>query len=152
MTVEVASHSDADTRAAGRRLAGLLRRGDIVLLCGELGAGKTAFVGGLAEGLGVEETVTSPSFVLVRRYQSGFIPLVHADVYRLGTIAEFDDLDVFREAGDGVLVVEWGNAVAAALPDEHLRVDVKVTGPNERVLEFHPTGSWAKRPLEELAE
>jgi tRNA threonylcarbamoyladenosine biosynthesis protein TsaE len=151
VTVGLSSSSDVETRSVGRRLAGLLRPGDVLLLCGPLGAGKTAFVGGLAEGLGVEEPVTSPSFVLMRRYTSGFIPLVHADIYRVGSFGEFDDLDVFEESRDAVLVVEWGNAVAAAMPNSHLRIEIEITGPTHRSLVLRPQGSWVDRPLEELA-
>lgn len=152
MTVELVTKSDADTRAVGRRLSGLLRPGDVVVLCGSLGAGKTAFVGGIADGLGIDEPVTSPSFVLMRKYTSGFIPLVHVDVYRIGSLGEFDDLDVFEEARESVLVVEWGDAVAASLPDDHLKIVIEITGETERDLRFGPNGSWTKRPLGELSE
>lgn len=152
MTVELVTKSDADTRAVGRRLSGLLRPGDVVVLCGSLGAGKTAFVGGVADGLGIEEPVTSPSFVLMRKYTSGFIPLVHVDVYRIGSLGEFDDLDVFEEARESVLVVEWGDAVAASLPDDHLKIVIEITGETERDLRFGPNGSWTERPLGELSE
>jgi len=152
LTVELVTKSDADTRAVGRRLSGLLRPGDVVVLCGSLGAGKTAFVGGVADGLGIEEPVTSPSFVLMRKYTSGFIPLVHVDVYRIGSLGEFDDLDVFEEARESVLVVEWGDAVAASLPDDHLKIVIEVTGETERDLRFGPNGSWTERPLGELSE
>lgn len=152
MTVELVTKSDADTRAVGRRLSGLLRPGDVVVLCGSLGAGKTAFVGGVADGLGIDEPVTSPSFVLMRKYTSGFIPLVHVDVYRIGSLGEFDDLDVFEEARESVLVVEWGDAVAASLPDDHLKIVIEVTGETERDLRFGPNGSWTERPLGELSE
>jgi tRNA threonylcarbamoyladenosine biosynthesis protein TsaE len=124
----------------------------VVVLCGSLGAGKTAFVGGVADGLGIEEPVTSPSFVLMRKYTSGFIPLVHVDVYRIGSLGEFDDLDVFEEARESVLVVEWGDAVAASLPDDHLKIVIEVTGETERDLRFGPNGSWTERPLGELSE
>ena len=152
MTVERVSNSDADTRAVGRRLSGLLRPGDVVVLCGSLGAGKTAFVGGVADGLGIDEPVTSPSFVLMRKYTSGFIPLVHVDVYRIGSLGEFDDLDVFEEARESVLVIEWGDAVAASLPDDHLKIVIEVTAETDRDLHFDPHGSWTERPLGELSE
>lgn len=152
MTVELVTKSDADTRAVGRRLSGLLRPGDVVVLCGSLGAGKTAFVSGVADGLGIDEPVTSPSFVLMRKYTSGFIPLVHVDVYRIGSLGEFDDLDVFEEARESVLVVEWGDAVAASLPDDHLKIVIEITGETERDLRFGPNGSWTERPLGELSE
>ena len=141
----------ADTQALAGRLAPLLVPGDLVLLSGPLGAGKTLFTAGLAAGLGVEEQVVSPSFVLVRQYLSGFMPLVHADVYRLGSINEFDDLDVFELARDGVLVIEWGDAVEAALPEDHLRVEFEVQDEEARLIRLVPEGTWAQRSLEVLA-
>lgn len=152
MNVEINSGSDADTRAIGRRLSGLLRAGDVIVLCGSLGVGKTAFVGGVAEGLGIEEHVTSPSFVLMKKYITGFIPLVHVDVYRIGSLGEFDDLDVFEEARNAVLVVEWGDAVASNLPGDHLKIQIDRTGDTDRQLHFEPNGAWQDRPLAEMTE
>src|SRR5690606_19484421 len=83
IVIELECVSEIDTRAAAGRLAALCRPGDVIVLEGPLGAGKTAFTAGLADGLGVEELVVSPSFVLMRRYDSGFLPLVHVDVYRI---------------------------------------------------------------------
>ncbi|MDH5372589.1 MAG: tRNA (adenosine(37)-N6)-threonylcarbamoyltransferase complex ATPase subunit type 1 TsaE [Acidimicrobiia bacterium] len=151
MTHDLTTHSDAETRAVGRRLSGLLRAGDLVILSGSLGAGKTAFAGGLADGLGIQEYVTSPSFVLMKTYTSGFIPMVHADVYRLGSFGEFDDLDVFEEARDGVLVVEWGDAVASTLPADYLKIIIDIAGETDRTLRFEPHGAWRDRPLEEIS-
>ena len=150
MTIDLNSSSDADTRAIGRRLSGLLQAGDVVVLSGSLGAGKTAFVGGVADGLGIDEQVTSPSFVMMRKYVSGFIPLVHVDVYRVGSLGEFDDLDVFEESRDAVLVIEWGDAVAPSLPDDHLRIVIEITGDTDRIMKCGGHGSWASRPLEEI--
>ena len=152
MTVDLNSGSDADTRAIGRRLSGLLRAGDVVVLCGPLGAGKTAFVGGIADGLGIDEHVTSPSFVLMKKYTSGFLPLVHVDVYRIGSLGEFDALDVYEESLSSVLVVEWGDAVVASLPGDHLKVLIEITGETDRRVRLEPNGDWAKRPLEEMSE
>jgi tRNA threonylcarbamoyladenosine biosynthesis protein TsaE len=152
MTIELNSASDVQTRAIGRRLASFLGPGDVVLLAGELGAGKTAFAAGLAEGMGIEEPVISPSFMLVRRYVGGFTPLTHADVYRLGSLNELEDLDLFEEARDGVLIIEWGNAVASAMPDDHLRVELTVTGPTDRVVRLVPQGAWQARSLKEILE
>jgi tRNA threonylcarbamoyladenosine biosynthesis protein TsaE len=150
-SLEVRCPTVADTQALAGRVAALLRPGDLVTLIGGLGAGKTAFTAGLAAGLGVEEPVVSPSFVLVRQYRSGFIPLTHADVYRLESINEFEDLDVFETAGDGVLVIEWGDAVEGSLPGDQLRVEFDV-GPDEsRTLRLTGLGSWSDRPLEVLA-
>lgn len=152
MMVEINSGSEVETRAIGRRLASFLGPGDVILLAGELGAGKTAFAGGLAEGLGIEEAVISPSFMLVRRYAGGFTPLTHADVYRVGSLNELDDLDLFEGSRDGVLIVEWGNSVVSAMPDDHLRVDLEVTGPNDRVVRLVPSGDWTTRSLKEIVE
>lgn len=145
--IEVRCPTETDTRALAGRLAALLRPGDVVLLAGGLGSGKTLFTGGLAAGLGVEEEIVSPSFVLVRQYQSGFMPVIHVDVYRLGTLNEFDDLDVFEMAREGVLVIEWGDAVEPALPEDHLRIDFAVEDGQTRVLRLVPSGSWAGRDL-----
>jgi tRNA threonylcarbamoyladenosine biosynthesis protein TsaE len=133
----------ADTAQLGGRLASRLRAGDVVVLAGALGSGKTLFTGGLAMGLGVDEPVTSPSFVLVRRYESGFIPLVHADVYRLSSRSEFEDLDL--QTNDSVLVVEWGDVVEEFLPDDHLRVSFTVEDDGSRILTFTPLGKWVSR-------
>ena len=152
MTIELRSASEVDTRAIGRRLASFLGPGDVVLLAGELGAGKTAFAGGLAEGLGIEEPVISPSFMLVRRYVGGFTPLTHADVYRLGSLNELEDLDLFEESREGVLIIEWGNAVASAMPEDHLRVEIDVTGLDERILRLVAHGAWQTRSLKEMVE
>jgi tRNA threonylcarbamoyladenosine biosynthesis protein TsaE len=141
----------ADTQALAGRLAPLLVPGDVVVLAGGLGAGKTLFTSGLAAGLGVEEQVASPSFVLVRPYLTGFMPLIHVDVYRLGSMNEFDDLDVFEPARDGVLVIEWGDAVENHLPEDHLRVEFEVEDDGTRVITLMPVGSWAKRSLGVLA-
>ena len=152
MTVELHSGSEVETRAIGRRLASFLGPGDIILLVGELGAGKTAFAGGLAEGLGIEEPVISPSFMLVRRYAGGFTPLTHADVYRVGSLNELDDLDLFEGSRDGVLIVEWGNSVVSAMPDDHLAVEIEVTGPSDRIVRLLAHGAWQTRSLKEIIE
>lgn len=144
---EVRCPTEADTRAFASRFASVLRPGDVVLLSGGLGVGKTLFTGGLATGLGVEETVVSPSFVLVRQYLSGFLPIIHVDVYRLGSINEFEDLDVFEMAAEGVLVIEWGDAVKAALPAAHLLVEFEVEDDETRVLRLVPHGDWNDRDL-----
>jgi tRNA threonylcarbamoyladenosine biosynthesis protein TsaE len=148
--IEVLCPEPADTQAFAGRLASIVRPGDVIVLAGGLGAGKTLFTGGLAAGLGVEEPVVSPSFVLVRHYRSGFIPLIHVDVYRLGSINEFDDLDVFELAADGVLVIEWGDAVDSNLPEDHLRVVFTVDDLDERTLRLVPSGSWSQRDLKEV--
>ena len=113
-TDTVTTHSEAETAAAGRDLAATLSAGDVVLLYGDLGAGKTAFVRGLAEGLEVPPAdVSSPTFTLVQEYRGGRVPLVHVDLYRLDDSREIDDLGLDEIALGAVLTIEW----ADKLPD-----------------------------------
>lgn len=148
--IEINTNSPAETLALGRHLAALLRAGDIVLLAGRLGAGKTLFAAGIGEGLGVEEQLTSPTFILARVHE-GFLPVVHADVYRLGSSAEFEDLDLPEQARDGVLLIEWGDAVAPGVPEDHLLVHIATESETSRKFSFRPSGSWTVRPLGELS-
>lgn len=136
-----------DTEALGGRIAASLKPGDIVVLAGGLGAGKTLLTRGIATGLGVDEPVLSPSFVLVREYRSGFIPVFHVDVYRLGSLNEFEDLDVLDQARDGVLIIEWGEAVETHLPPDHLRIEFSVGEDGTRTLRFVGEGDWSQRHL-----
>jgi tRNA threonylcarbamoyladenosine biosynthesis protein TsaE len=116
----------ADMKSLGRRLAGLLRAGDLVLLTGPLGAGKTTLVQGIGEGLGVRGPVTSPTFVIARVHPSlsGGPGLVHADAYRLAGPAEVDDLDLDASLPDSVTVVEWGGGIAEGLAADRLEVTI----------------------------
>lgn len=148
--IELHCPTDADTRAAARRLAALCRPGDVIVLNGSLGAGKTAFAGGLADGLGVDEPVTSPTFVLMRTYRSGFLPFFHVDAYRLGSIGEFEDLAAIESSEEGVVVIEWGGAVAAALPKDRLEVDLTRNDDESRTIRIRPAGSWTTRQLNEI--
>ena len=145
--IEILCRTESDTRAVAAKLAATLRPGDIILLTGGLGVGKTLFTSGLAAGLGVEEQVLSPSFVLVRQYRSGFLPLVHVDVYRLGSINEFEDLETLDLAADGVLVIEWGDALEGEIPEDYLRIDFVVQEDGARLLRLLPGGSWRERDL-----
>ncbi len=149
--IEAHCPTEAETQAVARRLAALLRPGDVILLAGGLGVGKTLFTTGLASGLGVEEQVLSPSFVFVRHYRTGFLPVVHVDVYRLETLNEFADLEVFDLAANGVLVIEWGDALEGVIPEDHLRVDFIVEGDSARMLHLVPNGSWIERDLGSVA-
>lgn len=149
MSVEVLCATSADTMAVGRRLAGLLRVGDVVLIDGDLGVGKTTFVAGLAEGLGVDEPITSPTFILMRTYP-GLLPLTHADVYRLDTLAEIEDLELTEASSDGVLAVEWGTAIEQWMPADHLVVRIRLAEGENRQIELIPYGNWGTRPLGEV--
>ena len=146
--IVVEAPTPGDTRRIGRALAGLVQPGDIILLSGSLGAGKTVLAAGIGEGIGVAEPLTSPSFVLARHYPDGFMPLLHADVYRIGSSGEFEDLDLIEAARDGVLLIEWGDVVAGRLPDTCLSVEIEGTGDGTRTIRLRPSEPWSGRPLE----
>jgi tRNA threonylcarbamoyladenosine biosynthesis protein TsaE len=136
----------ADTQAFGRELAGLLRAGDLVVLSGPLGAGKTALTQGIGAGLGVRGPVTSPTFVLARVHRGGRLPLVHVDAYRLGSMADVDDLDLDATAEEAVTVVEWGHGLVEQLADEHLVVELERRDDDVRTARLVPVGpGWAQR-------
>jgi tRNA threonylcarbamoyladenosine biosynthesis protein TsaE len=138
-----------DTRAVGAAISPLLRPRDAIVLTGELGAGKTTFVQGVANGLGAEEHVASPTFTLVREYTSGRVPLAHVDIYRLERVQDVLDLALDEiEDGDRVLLVEWGDAVEDLLADELLRIELTTVDPSSdaRRLVVSARGrSWAER-------
>lgn len=140
-----------DTRAFGARLATALRPGDLVVLTGPLGAGKTALVQGIGAGLGVSGRIASPTFVIARVHP-GPLPLVHVDAYRLGSLAEVDDLDLDFDAADVVTVVEWGHGLVEQINDERLEVVLTREDATEiRTAELLPHGGdWADR-VRELA-
>jgi tRNA threonylcarbamoyladenosine biosynthesis protein TsaE len=144
--VTIRTDSPDATRAVAAALGELLVAGDLVLLVGDLGAGKTAFVQGLARGLGVEEPVTSPTFTIVQEY-AGRLPLAHVDVYRLDRVQDLYDLGFEELVDDGVTVVEWGDLVEQVVPAEHLVVRIEPgAADNERVLELSYHGSrWLGR-------
>ena len=119
------THSPDETRALGRTLAQALQGGAVVAFTGDLGAGKTAFVSGMAEGLGMEERVTSPTFTIVNEYEGGRLPLFHFDMYRLGSADELFHIgweDYL--ARNGVCAVEWSENVDEALDGDTIRVDI----------------------------
>ena len=135
-----------DTRALGVELADLLRAGDLVVLVGPLGAGKTALTQGIGRGLGVREPVTSPTFVIARVHTGGRLPLVHVDAYRLGSVADVDDLDLDASADESVTVVEWGQGLVEQLADEHLEVQLEREDDDVRTAELVPHGAgWTER-------
>lgn len=121
--------------------------GDVILLAGELGAGKTAFVQGFGAALGVAEPITSPTFTLAHQYE-GSLMVHHLDVYRLERMAEMDDIGVAELIdGNGVVLIEWGDAVAPALPNDYLEIAMRYgEGDDDRHLELRCVGGrWAAR-------
>jgi tRNA threonylcarbamoyladenosine biosynthesis protein TsaE len=143
------ARSPEETRGVGRAVAALVQPGDVVVVAGELGAGKTTFVQGLAAGLGVADGVVSPTFTLAREYE-GRVRLVHVDVYRLERAQELLDLGLEDLADDAVLAVEWGDVAIAYLSAEHLEVRL-TAGPDadaaeQRTVALAPRGrSWLAR-------
>lgn len=116
---------DAEAMTAwGSQLAELLQPGDLVLLSGPLGAGKTTLAQGIGAGLGVTGPVVSPTFVIARVYRGGRLPMVHVDAYRLGGVDEVDDLDLDASVGDSVTVVEWGDGLVESLAENRLEVRI----------------------------
>ncbi len=123
--MSIATHSVEETRAVGRRLGTVLETGDVVLLAGELGVGKTQLAKGIAEALDITEPVVSPTFAIAREYD-GRIPLVHVDVYRLDRAQEVLDLGLDDAGDDVVTVVEWGDVAGSYLPAERLEVRLEI--------------------------
>jgi tRNA threonylcarbamoyladenosine biosynthesis protein TsaE len=163
LRTHVVDAPDADSmRDLGRRLARQLQRGDLLVLTGELGAGKTTFTQGLGEGLGVRGQVTSPTFVIARVHPSevGGPELIHVDAYRLGGMAELDDLDLDTDLEDAVTVVEWGEGLAEGLSESRLEVRIvraltveELDGDQDpRRVEITPVGPrWHALSFEELS-
>lgn len=137
-----------ETRRLAAALGALLQPGDVILLCGELGAGKTTFVQGLAEGLGVQTEVTSPTFTLLQEYAGAQLTLFHFDAYRIEQPAEIADLgfDEYLERG-GVVVLEWAERLGWLTPEEYLWVNIAVGPDGSRKIIFEPFGSRYKALL-----
>jgi tRNA threonylcarbamoyladenosine biosynthesis protein TsaE len=141
------SRSSEETQRLGGLLAPLLVPGDVLVMSGDLGAGKTTFVQGLAKGLGIVERVTSPTFVLMKEYQGGRFPLMHLDVYRLGKVQEVIDLGIDEYFDPSyVVVVEWGDKVEPLLPQDHLTIELVHEGGDLRNITLTGKGTpWAGR-------
>jgi tRNA threonylcarbamoyladenosine biosynthesis protein TsaE len=142
------SDSLAATFAIAASLAGLARRGDLIVLAGEMGAGKTAFAKGFGEAIGVTEPITSPTYTLVHSYPAGRVTLHHADIYRLTTHHEVADLALGELLeSDGIVMVEWGDVVAGSLGDHVLvRLEFDEADDQARDIEISAAGrAWAAR-------
>lgn len=146
------SSSAAQTYILGEKLAGLTEPGDVFCINGELGTGKTVFAKGLAEGLGVTDRVTSPTFTLINEYQ-GRRPFYHMDVYRLNSSEEMEDLG-YQEYfyGQGVTLVEWAEIVKEVLPEERLDIFVERIDEDNRTIIFYPYGERYEFLVEELSK
>jgi tRNA threonylcarbamoyladenosine biosynthesis protein TsaE len=148
MRIELRTETADETREVGQALAALLHPRDTFVLTGDLGAGKTTLVQGIARGLAVEEHVASPTFTLIREY-TGRLDVAHVDVYRLDRVQDVVDLGLDEVGGpDRVLLVEWGDAVEDLLPGDRLRIELTAPEPETeaRRIAIEPKGgSWAAR-------
>lgn len=135
--------NEAETKEIAKSLADFLKEGSVLLLEGNLGAGKTTFTKGIAEGLGIKEVIKSPTYTLIREYQSGRLPLYHMDVYRLEEVGG-DELGLEEYfQGEGVSIVEWATFIPEDLPKEFLKIKLVPMGEDfsERDLVFEPMGA-----------
>ena len=148
----VLTSSAEATQALGASLAPLVRPADVVLLTGDLGAGKTQLTKGLAAGLGVPEPITSPTFNILLVHE-GRLPLYHFDLYRLERGEDLEDLDYFGTLeADGVAVVEWGDRFSEALPRDGLVLALHIEGDEERRIELHALGDRGRELVAQLAQ
>ncbi|MBQ7455649.1 MAG: tRNA (adenosine(37)-N6)-threonylcarbamoyltransferase complex ATPase subunit type 1 TsaE [Clostridia bacterium] len=132
-----------DTQALGRALAAALRAGDVVLLTGDMGAGKSEFARGVARGLGITAAVPSPSFTILNVYDEGRLPLYHFDWYRIGDVSELTDMGLDEYVGgDGVCLIEWHERAPELLPEDCLEVRLCPREDGSRVIEVAPRGNW----------
>lgn len=151
-SIRIHTEGFSATQACGRALAPLLEPGAVIVLTGDLGAGKTQLTKGLAEGLGVPDGVTSPTFNILLVHE-GRMPLFHFDLYRLDDERELDDIDYWGTLeSDGVSVVEWGDKFPSALPDERLGLRLHITGDDERSIEMEPSGERAAQVAQAWAD
>ncbi len=150
LTPQIISHSPEDTQGLGKRLGELAQAGDVFLLVGRLGTGKTCLTQGIARGLGIEDGASSPSFVIVKEYY-GRLPLYHIDLYRLDQIEEVLQLGLDEYIyGRGVCVVEWAEKGLDAFPQEYLLIRLEYVSENERRLSFEPQGEHYSNLVSEL--
>lgn len=122
----IESFCEEDTRKLGENLAAACRAGDVVLLDGDLGAGKTVFTKGFGRGLGIEEPISSPTYTIMQIYEEGRLPLYHFDVYRIADMEEMDEIgyeDYFY--GDGICLIEWAELIQALLPQSAVQVRIE---------------------------
>ncbi|MBF0819068.1 tRNA (adenosine(37)-N6)-threonylcarbamoyltransferase complex ATPase subunit type 1 TsaE [Streptococcus acidominimus] len=141
------SHNEEELIALGEAIGRQLQAGDVLVLSGDLGAGKTTLTKGIARGLEIEQMIKSPTYTIVREYE-GRLPLYHLDVYRIGDDPDSIDLDDFLY-GDGVTVIEWGELLAASLLDDVLRIVIEKVGDGRR-LSLEPQGKRSQALLEEI--
>jgi len=148
-SIDFFSRSPEQTRRIGARLGGALQVGDVICLQGDLGAGKTTFVQGVAQGWGSLDSVSSPTFIIVNEYRrANGDKLFHMDAYRLDSAPEADELDLDSMLADGALLIEWPERIDGLIPDEHLWIQLEHINEEEREMKFKAAG----RRYDELLE
>ena len=148
-TIDVFSRSPDQTRRIGMRLGGALQAGDVICLQGDLGAGKTTFVQGIALGWGSQDSVSSPTFIIVNVYRRGDESrLFHMDAYRLDSAPEAEELDLDAMLSQGPLLIEWPERMDGLVPDERLWVNLEHVAEEERQMKFRASGSRYEELLE----
>jgi tRNA threonylcarbamoyladenosine biosynthesis protein TsaE len=153
ISYQLETKSADETKRVGRRIGKALRQGDVVLLLGELGAGKTCLTQGIAMGMDIKEKhVSSPSFVIIKEYRGKF-PLYHIDFFRLQAAKEIE-LTGYDEyiCGEGVTVIEWAEKIEDALPEKYFRIELVVSGKNKRLILFKPVGEDYERIARDVYE
>ena len=135
------SHNEMELIALGKQLGKLLEKQDVIILSGDLGAGKTTFTKGIAKGLGIDQMIKSPTYTIVREYE-GRLPLYHLDVYRIGNDPDSIDLDDFL-FGDGATIIEWGELIETSLSDAYLKIFIRKLE-DGRELDFEAHGARAE--------
>ncbi|MBR4082565.1 MAG: tRNA (adenosine(37)-N6)-threonylcarbamoyltransferase complex ATPase subunit type 1 TsaE [Clostridia bacterium] len=144
------THSPLETRTLGERLSRVLKAGDVLLLYGDLGAGKSELTRGLARGLGITSPVSSPSFTILNVYEEGRVPLYHFDWYRLESAEELFELGMDEYlGGDGIAVVEWPTQCPEAIPETHLAVTIHPVDESVRDITWESMGGFRTITLEE---
>ena len=152
-SITIKTTSVKETIAIGKKLGKLMSPGDVIYLTGELGAGKTCFVKGIAEGLGIRgKDITSPTFIIINEYK-GKIPLYHIDLYRIGVIDDLRDIGMDEIVyGKGVTAIEWAERIKDVLPDERLDITLKWVDDKTRSIEIRAFGHHHKEILDKLGE
>ena len=151
MTFE--THSVLETQALGAALAQQLQPDDVLLMLGDMGAGKSEFTRGLARGLGVTGYVTSPTFTILQVHEDGRMPLYHFDWYRLSDVEELYELSMDEYLyGEGISVIEWPSRAEEAIPDTYLQVELIPVGDEDRVIQLTPVGGFHPIDVEQMCE
>lgn len=149
---QVLTHSYEETESLGKKFSEILKAGDVILMNGDLGVGKTTFTRGLAQGLGIKKNVKSPTFTLIREYQEGRLPLYHMDAYRLES--SFDEDLGFDEYfnGKGVTIVEWPQFIKDEVPKNHISINIKrLENDDDRQITFKLHGDgYQQKDLEDF--